>query len=279
MAAHGPSPVPSSGRSAAVRRPRAARVAAMLAAVVPLVLAGLAQVPAVAAAPWPDPTPAVPTLTSTATIEVRTLGKSVQGRAIRAYRLGSPDAPVRAVVLGSLHGDEPAGTRVADALIDAGPVAGVDLWVVPTVNPDGLAKGTRGNAHGVDLNRNFPHQWAPLTGSYYSGPKPLSEPESRALRRFLDAVDPTYVVSFHQPLVGVGASSKGKAFQRRLSRGLGLPIRAFNCTGVCHGTMTSWFNARHDGVAITVEFGASPSRAYLRGRAARGTLAAVGGRR
>lgn len=42
--------------------------------------------------------------------------------------------------------------------------------------------------------------------------------------------------------------------------GLRLPIRAFNCGGGCHGTMTQWVNVKHDGVAITVELGDSPSR-------------------
>ena len=38
------------------------------------------------------------------------------------------------------------------------------LWIVPSLNPDGVASDTRGNAHGVDLNRNFPFGWRPLDG-------------------------------------------------------------------------------------------------------------------
>jgi protein MpaA len=214
-----------------------------------------------------------------AVIGVRRIGTSVRGRAIRAYHLGDPDARVTAVVLGAMHGNERAGIRVVRALRRGAPVAGVDLWVIPTINPDGVARDTRGNARGVDLNRNFGHHWAPLTGSTYSGPRPWSEPESRALRRFLDDVRPRLMVSFHQPLHGVGHSSERPAFQRRLSRGLRLPVRAFNCSGTCHGTMTSWYNARHAGTAITVEFGSSPSRYYLTHRAVRGTLGAVLGSR
>ena len=214
-----------------------------------------------------------------AVVQTRLLGRSVKGRPIRAYRLGNPEARIKAVVLGSMHGNERAGLQVVEDLRRGRPVKRVDLWVIPTINPDGVARNDRHNARGVDLNRNFGHQWEPLTGHYYAGPRPWSEPESRALRRFLRDVRPRFVVSFHQPLYGVGRSATGRPFQRRLARGLGLPIKAFNCTGHCSGTMTSWYNARHRGTAITVEFGSSPSRRYLRGKAARGTLRAVLGRR
>jgi len=209
-----------------------------------------------------------------AVIGSQRIGTSLRGRPIRAFHLGDPGAPA-AVVLGSMHGNEKAGMQVVDALRDGPPVTGVDLWVVPTMNPDGVARDTRGNARGVDLNRNFRRGWAPLTGAYYSGTGPMSEPETRAMALFLRRVDPTYVVSFHQPLHGVGRAGERRPFQRRLAQGLGLRIKAFNCSGVCHGTMTSWFNATHRGTAITVEFGARPARTYLRGRATRGTLHAV----
>ena len=62
---------------------------------------------------------------------------------------------------------------------------------MPTINPDGVAAGTRGNAHGVDLNRNFPYDWRPLGGGEYSGPAPLSEPESRAAHRLILESSPT----------------------------------------------------------------------------------------
>jgi protein MpaA len=203
------------------------------------------------------------------------IGRSVQGRAIRAYRLGDPTSPVKAVVLGAIHGDEPAGIRVTEGIRRGRPVHEVDLWVIPTINPDGVARNRRQNARGVDLNRNFPYNWGRLTGKYYSGPHALSEPESRALKRFLDRVRPRFMVSFHQPLHGVGSDRKGKLFQRRLSRGLDLPIRAFNCSGTCYGTMTSWYNHKHAGTAITVEFGYHPRLAWLRSGAARATVRAV----
>jgi len=261
--------MPAPPQSRVRRTPWAVALATLAASVLPLVTTATVA-----------PVSAEPGIAEAKTvIGVRRIGTSVDGRPIRALHLGDPSSGVTAVVMGSMHGNETAGMAVVDSLRDGGPVHGVDLWLIPTINPDGVARNTRGNARGVDLNRNFPHEWAPLTGSYYSGTKPLSEPESRALRNFLNRVDPDFVVSFHQPLYGVGRSGKGKPLQRRLAQGLGLPIKAFNCTGKCHGSMTSWFNANHGGAAITVEFGSGPSRSYLRGRAARGTLQAVLGSR
>jgi len=208
----------------------------------------------------------------------RRIGTSVKGRPILAFRVGDPRSRVKAVVLGAIHGDEPAGMVLARAVKQAPRINGVDLWVVPTINPDGVARGTRGNAHGVDLNRNWSHRWAQLSGVHYSGPQPFSEPETRAFRDFLAEVKPRFVVSFHQPLHGVGRDRERPAFQTRLARGLGLPRTWFTCNGGCHGTLTQWYNRYHSGTAITVEFGPRPHRAYLRGRAMRNTVRAVLGR-
>jgi predicted deacylase len=236
----------------------------------------------------PDRTPAAPRNAEQPTIqssgggrpeetlhEVRRIGTSLRGRPIRAYRLGGQRAAVRAVVLGSIHGDERAGVAVARALKDGKPVPGFTLWVVPTINPDGLARGTRTNARGVDLNRNWRHDWAPLASPYYSGTRPFSEPESRAFRDFLARVRPRFVVSFHQPFASVGLAGERPGFTARLSQELDLRRKRLICTGVCHGTMTDWYNSRFAGTAVTVEFGAHPSRRYLRGQAAHGTLRAI----
>jgi len=243
-----------------------------------LVTVSLATTPALAqpAAAGPAAGPTAGTVgTADAVVQTRLLGRSVKGRPIRAFRLGEPTSKVKAVVLGSMHGNEKAGMQVVDALRRGRPIKGVDLWVIPTINPDGVARGTRQNRRGVDLNRNFPYNWGRLTGKYYSGPHALSEPEARALKRFLDQVKPRFMVSFHQPLHGVGKDRKAKPFQRRLARGLNLRIKAFNCSGKCYGTMTSWYNHKHPGTAITVEFGYRPRLTWLRNGAARATVRAV----
>ena len=206
-----------------------------------------------------------------AVLEVRTLGHSVSGRPIRAWHLGTPGA-TKVVLISTMHGDESAVSRILTSLRDGSPVTGVDLWVVPTYNPDGKARHRRQNAHGVDLNRNYPTSWRPMTGRYDSGRAPASEPETKAMMRFLSTVRPAYVVSFHQPLHGVDTLTKHPAFSRRLARALQLPVKRFTCNGGCHGTMTMWFNRHFRGQAVTVEFGAHPSRRELGGPVVRRLL-------
>src|SRR5438067_9915319 len=71
------------------------------------------------------------------------LGRSVDGRPIVAAELGNPASARKVLVVGAVHGNEPAGIAIADLLISCRAIRGVDLWVVPSFNPDGVAAGTR----------------------------------------------------------------------------------------------------------------------------------------
>lgn len=237
-------------------------------AIGPLALAALAPFAQASAGPaGAEERPAV--------IGRRVIGESVEGRDIVAWHLGQRGKPT-VVLIATMHGNEAAPRQILRALRDGRPIRGLDLWVVPTYNPDGLAAGTRKNAHGVDLNRNYPHHWKDLDGTYESGPRPRSEPETRAMIRFLKDVRPKRILSFHQPLHGVDTDTKKPRFARRVARELRLPRKRFTCGGVCHGTMTSWYNAKFTGAALTVEYGARPSRHLMRHRAPRQVLAVWG---
>jgi predicted deacylase len=143
-------------------------------------------------------------------------GSSVEGRPLVAVRVpaSATDRP-RIVCGANIHGVEFIAGRVAlgllRALADRDPRllalrAQAELWVIPSINPDGYARTfaaggrgrlphLRGNARGVDLNRNYPRpggagpSWLPGAGSdrpgdaTYRGPHPLSEPETAALDR------------------------------------------------------------------------------------------------
>lgn len=185
------------------------------------------------------------------------IGTTVQGRPIVVVRRARPGATRDVLVLGNLHGDEQAGLRVVRRLRQRDRLpADLVLWLVRSANPDGTAADRRTNANGVDLNRNFPYRWR--TGPHgptWSGPTRLSEPESQALRALYRRIDPVLTVTFHQPLVGVGANEKDMGTVREISRGMRLPVDDFDCSGVCYGTFADWVNHRSGGLGVTVELG------------------------
>jgi N-acetylmuramoyl-L-alanine amidase len=129
------------------------------------------------------------------------IGRSAQGRAVTAVRVGSPAAPRKILVVGAIHGNERAGVAVSRRLRRARPPRGTELWLVDTVNPDGVEAGRRQNARGVDLNRNFPVGWRaggrPFD-PFYPGPEPFSEPESRLVRDLTLRIKPRVTVWYHQ---------------------------------------------------------------------------------
>src|SRR5437868_14142612 len=152
------------------------------------------------------------------------LGRSVDGRAIVAIETGDFDASERVLVVGCIHGSEPAGIAIANRLAHSSSPPELDLLIVPDLNPDGVAAHTRGNARGVDLNRNFPWRWQHLSGLYYSGPHPLSEPESRIAYRLILRIRPAVAIWFHQHLDLVDESGGDVAIERRFAKLVHLPL-------------------------------------------------------
>jgi N-acetylmuramoyl-L-alanine amidase len=179
------------------------------------------------------------------------IGRSGQGRPIRAVRIGSPRARVKVLVVGSVHGDEPAGRAVVDRLRRARPPRGTALWLIEDANPDGSAVGSRHNAAGVDLNRNFPYRWRHQDGVYESGPGPASEPETQAIQRFVERERPRITLWYHQAMRMVVKSTGDPALERLYSRRSGLPRRRLPRY---HGTAVSWQNTSFRGdTAFVVE--------------------------
>jgi protein MpaA len=197
------------------------------------------------------------------------LGRSVEGRPIEAVEVGDPHSAHRELVVGCIHGNEPAGIAIAQRLEHSSP-RGVDLWIVPDLNPDGRAADTRGNARGVDLNRNFPWRWQRLSGVHYSGPRPLSEPEGRIAFRLIRRLRPQVSIWFHQHLDVVDESGGSLAIERRFAKLAHLPLERLAREP---GSVVDWENGVLPGAtAFVVELPAGSLSAALTRRYARAVL-------
>lgn len=195
--------------------------------------------------------------------ETLVLGRSMRWRPIRALHLGNPESPRTVLVVGCIHGTECAGRAIVRRLARGRPPAGLDLWLVPNLNPDGLALGVRQNARGVDLNRNFPSQWKPIGVRWdpqYAGPRPLSERETRIARNLIRHVRPDVTIWYHQyrngdqPFVRAWGGSVPAA--RRHARLAGVEFRSMPWP---NGTAPNWQNHRFPGTASFVpEFPLGP---------------------
>lgn len=155
-----------------------------------------------------------------ALVTVEDIGYSREGRPLWHLVLTDRSAPgpkVRVLLDGGHHGNEIAGTELvlytADFLLAnaatnatvARMLRELEIHLVPLVNPDGYVLQTRGNALGVNLNRNYDLDWGnplgaanPVMGQLSAttqqpvnsvpivaencGDAPFSEPESQAMR-------------------------------------------------------------------------------------------------
>jgi hypothetical protein len=130
---------------------------------------------------------ATDTTTTTEASEARQIGTSQNGRAITATRYG--DGPTTVLVVGQTHGDEEGGLRVILRMQSLPVPEGITLWIVPTMNPDGLVLDTRSLTNGADPNRRAPTQL-----------------EQQAVYDFALTIRPSLTVWYHQNYGWIGGS-------------------------------------------------------------------------
>lgn len=161
-------------------------------------------------------------------------GRSVDGLPLTMYVPDGGGAEL--LILAAIHGDEAETTVAVSEALRCLPKGALEAAVILCGNPDGLVRGTRGNARGVDLNRNFPtSNWSADPVHYKSrandardialspGSHAASEPETQALLALLDRMKPRAIVTLHSALACVddsGASHLG----RQLADRCGLPF-------------------------------------------------------
>lgn len=210
------------------------------------------------------------------------IGVSLRGNPILTYLFGEGPAPL--LIFAAIHGDEANTNDVAWRLItelQTRPQLALrrSVAVIPAANPDGLALRQRGNARGVDVNRNFPAKnWAPgARGRYFGGEQPLSEPESQALRAVIERLEPAEIIALHCIARGKHCNNfdgPGQALAERLAAENGYPVKA-TIGYPTPGSFGSWAGVDRQIATVTLEVPAdlSGAAAWAENRAA--LLAAI----
>jgi len=159
----------------------------------------------------------------TSCANIYTVGTSVKGRKFYAYHFGTGSRKI--IYFGSMHGSE-SNTKsllyawISELEFHSSKIPNdITVIVIPTINPDGVAKHTRFNANGVDLNRNFDTvNWQEETffayGSYPhgGGSEPFSEPESKAIANYVTKYRPYLTLSYHSAASVVIANENSLSF-------------------------------------------------------------------
>ena len=197
------------------------------------------------------------------------IGFSAGGRPITAYSFGSGPA---VLYTGAIHGNETSTQSLMYAWIDELEAnarsipAGRSVVIIPAINPDGIAAGTRTNAHNVDLNRNFSTgDWRkditdvnnnPFPGG--GGDRPMSEPEVQALAGFVQGLQPSLVLSYHS-IGGLVAANQAGASSAHASTYASLSGYA-NTTGQSDtfeysvsGTADDWYAQKLGVASVLIE--------------------------
>lgn len=218
------------------------------------------------------------------TVEV--YGHSVQGRSLLAYVFGEGGTTI--LFTGAIHGNEISSSYLMSNWINELEAnarrlpAGRRIVVIPEVNPDGVAAGTRNNANNVDLNRNYNvSDWvSDITDTYGNpiphggGVQPMSEPETKALAAYTSRLRPRLTMSFHSigGLVIANQAGNSSTLASRYASITGYR----NATGqssqtfeyAISGTYDDWIAERLGLPSVLVELGSHTYSQFPRNKAA-----------
>ena len=147
---------------------------------------------------------AITPYTSSSQMATAEIGRSIQGRELRAITFGR--GPTRVLLWSQMHGDESTATMaLADILrfLAEGSddplrdrlAERLTVTFVPMLNPDGAELFQRENAAGIDVNRDG---------------RRLVTPEARALKSLRDSILPQFGFNLHDQGVRTRAGEGGK---------------------------------------------------------------------
>ena len=185
-------------------------------------------------------------------------GYSVQNRPILVQTLGVGGETV--LLMATIHGNEPAGTPLLRKLSDylqqwPSLLNGRRVVLINVANPDGWFANTRGNANGVDLNRNF--TTTNRINSNLNGNHGLSEPEAVVLKNIILRYRPQRIISIHQPLECIDYDGPGENLAQKMARQCPLPVKKL---GARPGSLGSYAGVTLRIPIITFEMKKSDTR-------------------
>jgi protein MpaA len=192
---------------------------------------------------------------------------------MRTRTLGQ--GPRQVLWIGGIHGNEREGRVATDELAAAflaHPEAPerVTLTLVEDANPDGSASNRRGNARGVDLNRNFPA--TNYRARAARGTEALSQPETRALHDLIEALDPDLVLVAHSwpDACFINHDGPARELAERFAETSGWPVRESSELHATPGSLGSWVGLTLGRPILTIEYrrGTDPRAAWEETRAA-----------
>jgi protein MpaA len=190
---------------------------------------------------------------------VEQFGRSRDGVPMHVF-LPQGDGPIAGLLTAAQHGEEADTALMARRLLERVPGTETRWAIVPVLNPDGLLNGTRQNAAGVDLNRNFPaSSWGPEMSPTYppgiapelrisanrtnlSSPGPFagSEPETQAQMALVQQLRPALVIDLHTPLELILVRGEAPAdVVERLSTSAGVDVHS-DLDSPCPGAFDDW---------------------------------------
>ena len=200
---------------------------------------------------------------------VEEYGRSRGDLPLRVF-LPEGDGPLAGLLTAGQHGEEADTSLLVRRLLERIPGAETRWAVVPVLNPDGLLAGTRQNAAGVDLNRNFPSAtWEPdptytfppgidpevrvlanRTNRSSPGAHAGSEPETQALTALIERLDPALVIDMHSPLELIFVRGDVPSeLLGRLAAAAALPYQN-QFVGHCPGAFDDWLTERGTPVLV-----------------------------
>ncbi len=162
------------------------------------------------------------------------------------------------LLIGVIHGNEAKGYGITQLIRTMPTPAGIDLWTIDSINPDGQAANIRQNANGVDLNRNVSYNWNYIPQSddngQYSGEAPADQPETQALESFVVEIQPQITMFWHQDANRVSAGGARREIPIQFAAIVGLTTASTPCTAGCTGPASQYVNhAVKGGTAFIVE--------------------------